>query len=143
MGKSGVIPKRRDQLRRTNKEAYQGLEKLDATDQGKVYQPEASDRGHPLAKDLWRAMGDSAQSIFYEPSDWALAAVLMDDLSHYLRSKSRPGIKLSAIINALTPLLLTEGERRRVRLEIERGNDEPGHDDPTVAIMANYRKLAE
>lgn len=143
MGKTGPVPKRSDVLRRTNKDARAGLTKVDVESLGGVVQPEPSERWHPLAKDLWRSMGESGQSRFYEPSDWAYAAVVMDDLSHYLRSKSRSGMKLSALLSAMGPLMLTEGERRRARLELERNAPEAGGDDPTVAIMEHYRKQAQ
>ena len=143
MPKTGPIPKRSDLRRRTNKDSLEGLEKVNVEDLGVVYQPEADEKWHPLAKDLWRSMGESGQSRWYEPTDWAYAAVVMDDLSHYLRTKSRSGMKLSALLTAMGPLLLTEGERRRARLELERNAPEPGGEDPTVAIMEHYRRQAQ
>lgn len=137
----GPVPKRSDQVRRTNNKGTQ--EKVYV--EGPVEIPEPNEKWHPAARQLWDSLPESGQSRYYEPSDWALAYVLMEDLTHYLRSRSRPGVKLSAILSGLTSLLVTEGDRRRVRMEIERAGHESDlpDADPTVAIMADYRKMAE
>lgn len=137
----GPVPKRSDQVRRTNNKGTQ--EKVHV--EGPVEIPAPNSKWHPSARLVWDSLPKSGQSRYYEPSDWALAYVLMDDLSHYLRSRSRPGVKLSAILSGLTSLLVTEGDRRRVRMEIERAShdDDVPEADPQVAIMANYRKMAE
>lgn len=137
----GPVPKRSDQVRRTNNKGQETKVYVE----GPVLIPEPNPRWHKAARQLWDSLPESGQSRFYEPSDWALAYVLMEDLSSYLRSRSKPGVKLSAILSGLTNLLVTEGDRRRVRMEIERashGDDQPEH-DPQVAIMAEYRKMAE
>ncbi len=65
-------------------------------------------------------MEKSGQSKFYEPSEWALAYSLMDDLSYYKHMSKRSGQMLASIYSAMTSLLITEGERRRVQIEISR-----------------------
>ena len=139
MGHVGPIPKRSDQVRRTNHKS----ENIKApTGPLPVEPPEADPAWHPAALQLWESMAASGQARFYEPSDWGLAYVLMDDLTAYLRSRSRPGVKLSAILSGLGSLLVTEGDRLRVRLELERGTAPDAEDDPRVAIMARYRAQA-
>ena len=142
MGKTGPVPKRSDQVRRRNNKGAETKVPVD----GVVTVPEPDMAKWPvLVRELWASLKESGQSRFYEPSDWAMAAVLCDDLAHYMRSRQRSGVKLSALMSAFTSLLVTEGDRRRVRLEIER--TDPGEvaaaDDPTVAIMADYRKMAQ
>ena len=141
MGTRGPVPKRSDQVRRTNNKGQE--EKVYV--EGSVTVPEPEANWHPLAVQLWESMKESGQSRYYEPSDWAVAAVLMNDLSSYLRSRKRPGVKLTALMSGLSNLLVTEGDRRRVRLEIERAGDGQAvpEDDGTVVIMDQYRKMAE
>lgn len=142
MGRTGPVPKRSDQVRRTNNKGAETKIPVEGT----VTVPEVDQsKWHPLVRELWASLPDSGQSRFYEPSDWAMAAILMEDLSHYMRSRQRSGVKLSALMSAFTSLLITEGDRRRVRLEIERADaGEPvPENDPTVAIMADYRKMAQ
>lgn len=141
MGATGPVPKRSDQVRRNNNKA--AVEKVEM--EGTVTVPKPNPKWHTAARKLWDSLPESGQSRYYEPSDWALAWFLMDDLSHYLRSHSRQGVKLSALMSGLSTLLVSEGDRRRVRMEIERAGSstEPAEDDPTVAIMADYRKMAE
>lgn len=142
MGVRGPVPKRSDQLRDTTQVGR--ADRVDVSDLGEeVGRPLPSESWHTAARQLWDSLEQSGQSRFYEPSDWAMAYVLMDDLTHYLRSRSRPGVKLSAILSGLGSLLVTEGDRRRVRLELERKPTDDQLEDPKVAIMEKYRKAAE
>lgn len=104
-----------------------------------VKQPPASREWHPIAKRLWKAMGESGQSRFYEPSDWAVAYSLMDDLSHYKAGAKRSGQMLQTIMSSLSSLMLTEGDRRRLQIELSRPSAE-AEDDSKVVVMDKWRK---
>lgn len=80
---------------------------------------------HPLVVDMYQAMKDSACVKFFEPTDWAYARLTLHTLNAELVSASQQGrpigaMKTTAINQMLSALLLTEGDRRRARLEIER-----------------------
>ncbi|WP_201790394.1 hypothetical protein [Prescottella equi] len=105
-------------------------------------QPAGDPRWHPIAAALWEALGESGQAQFYEPSDWAFAFSLMDDLSYYKSAERRSGQMLQSIYSAFERLLVTEGDRRRARVELERADSAPV-DDENVAIMDDYRRMAE
>jgi len=117
MGVRGPVPKRDMERRRQNKPDT-------PTDSvrvpGAVRAPSACKDWHPIARDWYRSLKDSGQSKFYEPSDWMTAkyaAELMSKLLGY----ERPSAQLVASLNSLlASLLATEGDRRRVRMEIER-----------------------
>jgi len=117
MGERGPIPKRSDERARRNAPER---EVVKADGAKKVPIPAADRNWHPIAKRLWNAMKKSGQAVFYEPSDWAVAYSLMDDLSYYKNQHKRSGQMLAAIMAALTSLMLTEGDRRRLQIELFR-----------------------
>jgi hypothetical protein len=128
----GPIPKRDAERRRKNKPDR-------PTDTvpmlGKVKVPVCPEDLHPLAQDWYNSLADSGQSKFYEPSDWQEARVLAAVLSKALNA-GRPSAQLIGLwLQGATQLLTTEGARRRMRLEIERGKTEA-----PVSDMEAYRR---
>lgn len=120
MGVRGPVPKRSEERIRRNKLEVP-IDKVSAL--GNVEVPELDfDDPHPLVTDLYRSMRDSAQSKYFEPSDWQYAKFTLHFADKLLKS-SRPSSQLLAAVNSmLTDLLVSEGSRRRVRLEIERSD---------------------
>jgi len=108
-----------------------------APDHGTV--PDADPLWHPLIRDLYAAIGRSGQSAFYEPSDYGMLRIGCEIMSQQLLS-GRPSAVMFASWDALMArLLVTEGDRRRMRLELERGEAADPDEDAAVAIMAAYR----
>ncbi|GAB4588721.1 phage terminase small subunit [Nocardia sp. IFM 10818] len=118
MGTKGPIPKRSDQRVRRNKSDV-GLAVVQAIGSFKIPELGLGDP-HPLVADLYASLRHSAQSDYYEPSDWQqarLVCLLLDDL---LKSGRMNGQVLSVVHSMMGELLMSEGARRRVRLEVER-----------------------
>ncbi|WP_367137921.1 hypothetical protein [Saccharothrix sp. HUAS TT1] len=112
------MPKRSEERVRRNKDEVQ-IEKITAI--GTVLQPPLDfPSPHPITVDLYRSMGESAQARYYEPSDWEFARATLHFLDRLLKSTKPSGQMLATVNQMLTGLLLTEGERRRVAIEIER-----------------------
>lgn len=134
MGITGPIPKRSDERIRRNK--VEGLEKvpvIGAVNQPPLDMPDA----HPVTVELYNSLSDSAQSRFYEPSDWIFAKFAMHFVDTVLK-QNRPSAQLLASVQTmLADLLVSEGSRRRVRLEIERS--ESGGDVLDVADLFRAR----
>ncbi|QFG04582.1 terminase small subunit [Mycobacterium phage Keziacharles14] len=115
---------------------------------GAVVIPELGDvsfngETHPMITDMYDSIKASAAVKYYEPTDWQFARLALLTLNQELifaRDLGKPvgAMKLTAINQMLSALLLTEGDRRRVRLEIERN---PG-DSPSgnVVSMADALK---
>jgi hypothetical protein len=101
--------------------------------------PKANAKWHPVAKRWFDSLAKSGQSSFYQPSDWGAAYVLAESLSRELKPRpvslgegadGKPvvvmqefpirGATLSALLKGMTALLATEGDRRRVQLELQR-----------------------
>jgi hypothetical protein len=80
---------------------------------------------HPLIDEMYESIKESAAVKYYEPTDWQFARMTLYVLNQELIAAQHNGkpvgaMKLTAINQMLSALLLTEGDRRRARLEIER-----------------------
>lgn len=137
MGSRGPVPKRSEERRRRNKPEHPVTSAPGAQS---VSIPEPCKDWHPIARQLWDSLAVSGQARFYEPSDWAVAYSLMDDISFYKTSRKRSGQMLTAIMSGLSTLLLTEGERRRVGIELSRPATEEQLASPGVEEMEKWRK---
>ena len=139
MGTRGPIPKRKGELNGHRAKAeLDGATVVRAPAAEAVKQPPASRDWHPIAKRLWKSMGESGQARFYEPSDWAVAYSLMDDLSYYKAGAKRSGQMLQTIMSSLSSLLLTEGDRRRLQIELARGGGEEESLTPGAEEVARW-----
>ena len=135
----GPPPKRADQRRRQNKTAPVDTVALSE----RVPVPELALTGvHPLAADLFESLKTSGQSMYYEPSDWQRARLMVEMLSHMLFSGRRSSQMYAAIQQDLRDLMVCEADRRRLRIEIERGSTDTSEHDAQVAQMAAYRRVA-
>ena len=137
MGTRGPVPKRTESRQRRNASEVD-VKRADGAED--VSQPSPDPDWHPIASRLWESLGRSGQSRFYEPSDWAVAYSLMDDLSYYKASSKRSGQMLATIMSAMSSLLVTEGDRRRVQIELARPNADDSEENTKVAVMDKWRQ---
>jgi hypothetical protein len=138
MGARGPVPKRSDQRVRRNKPDV-AVEKVETI--GVVAVPELGfDDPHFLTVDLYRSLSESAQARFYEPSDYQIARSVLHFLDQQFKASRPSGQMVQSLFSQLTDLLLTEGARRRVRLEVERA--QAGGDVIEVADLFR-RRLSE
>lgn len=120
MGTRGPIPNRSEDLARPRER--NGV----ARNQGEITQgamkevqvPNAPRDWHPIARRLWESAKTSGQSDFYQNSDWAMLYSICDDLSEYKKAGKRSSMMATVIYSALSSLLITEGDRRRARVEL-------------------------
>lgn len=145
MGVRGPIGKRDGERVRRNKpdtptETISVIGPVDIPDLGDMsYFGET----HPLIADMYESMKNSAAVQYYEPTDWQYARLTLYTLNQELiaaqhNSKPVGAMKLTAINQMLSALLLTEGDRRRVRLEIERDSGKTA--SGTVVDMTDMLK---
>ena len=128
----GPIPKRSDQRRRTNKTP--GLQKASAGSPPRI--PAASKNWHPTAKRWWDSLKTSGQSQFYEQSDWAQAFFAAEIMSGIMRAEKPSAPMVAQFLSMSQELLVTEGARRRARLELMR-------EEPAEAPVLNVVELNE
>lgn len=145
MGARGPVPNRSEDLARDRSRG--------GSDKGLVVRgtlrpvtiPKPDEDWHPIARMLWDSLLTSGQSDWYQDSDWAFAYSLCDDLSHYKRPSidrhgveyyKRSGQMLQTIYAAMGSLLVTEGDRLRVRRELVAPDD--GEDNEADDVMSGY-----
>jgi hypothetical protein len=135
----GPPPKRSSQRRRMNKVDIDQVEMA-----GTVEAPDLLDLedAHPLAVNLYESLKASGQARWYEPSDWARAQLLVWSLSKMLNTGRPSAMLLAALQKDMDALLVSEAERRRVRMEIERGAPDDSAERAKVAQMEAYRRAA-
>lgn len=133
------IPKRSDQRRRRNLASAVDT----VTMSEPVVVPElALTDVHPLAADMYESLKSSGQSQYFEPSDWQRARLMCEMLSRLLYAGKLSSMLYTAIQQDMAALLMTEADRRKLRMEIDRGAADTSAEDAKVSQMAAYRKVA-
>lgn len=135
MGATGPVPKRSSQRRRRNKESQPQIVTADGTVYGDPLEGEHSEQ----AQRFWKALRNSGQAQFYEPSDWAAAELIVLAVDAFVAKPS--AFMLTALNSAMGNLLVTEGDRRRVRLELER-DLAPAVDDDVTSLNEYRARLS-
>lgn len=133
----GPVPKRSTE-RHPSANSGKVIDKVQAF--GVVKKPDLGlgDNVHPIVADFWNSVGESAQARYYEASDWQYFRVALHFLNQLL-FKGGPSAQMLTVVNQmLTDLLVSEGSRRRVRMEIEREATK----ENVVNISDYFRDLA-
>ncbi len=127
----GPPPKRTSQRRRRNKPS----EPVTQAAAGQVTVPDPDESWHPTARRLFDGACLSGQTVFYQQSDWETLYLLCDSISREFHPQpivTREGDVIEVVLSPkasslmawskmMSALLLTEGDRRRVRLELDPG----------------------
>jgi hypothetical protein len=141
----GPMPKRSEERRRTNDNSDGLSEAATIAPSGPVSGVAAMlepDEGwHPIATEWYLSLGESGQAVFYQASDWATAYFLADQISRSLAPRrifdftteemtevpadAVNGSALAAILKGMGSLGATEGDRRRMRLELSAPQPDP------------------
>lgn len=140
----GPVPKKDAERRRRNKgpEATGSLSSIPAqvvnVDEliaGEVTIPEPDENWHPIARQVYEAQASSGQVIWMEPSDWAMLYLMCESISRDLNPQvvgitedgevvkdiiPLKGASLSSYLKGFEALMMAEGGRRRLRVELER-----------------------
>nr|DAV69530.1 MAG TPA: hypothetical protein [Caudoviricetes sp.] len=137
MGVKGPIPKRSTEGHRITqaRKFEHGVEPVNVI-ADKVEPPEPDPGWHPIAMKLWESVKQSTFTRYYEPSDWIVLYSACDDLSNYKKQERRSPTMLAAVNTMLTSLLLTEGDRRRVQIEINRIDESEAESAGVTALQA-------
>lgn len=174
----GSMPKRSEERRRRNKTTESGesievdkvyAETEDLDDTSKVDAPPADENWHQVARMQYDALLRSAMRVFYEPTDWATAYLLCDQIHRHLSPqpvmgpngvltkmemdddgeehevpimKVMPmaGSTMQGILKGFAMLGMMEGDRRKLRIEIERDRPPTGMKGTVPANVIDIRK---
>lgn len=145
MGDRGPLPNKDSDLARSR--SRKGAEAQPAATMGvlrDVTIPDPDPEWGPVAHMLYESIKTSGIADFYQDSDWAFAFFVISEIDVYRRKgvnketgeeypTHRPsGQMFAALAGAMTALGLTEGDRRRMRIELEKPKEE--HDAQLYAI---------
>lgn len=143
MGDRGPLPKREEERRRRNKPETETTAVVvgDDSDVKPVVVPEPEEHWLPMVRELWDSFMPevSATSLLLEPTDWALLKIGLEDLNREMKPRKvqigvdgggdpifieaempMPGGKFVALQKLMANLLATEGDRRRLSIEVKR-----------------------
>lgn len=102
---------------------------------GEVEIPVPDGDWHPIAIQLFESISKSGQVIWMEPSDWSVLYLLCESISRDLNPQvvgitedgevvkdtiPLKGASLNAYLKAMASLMMLEGDRRKLRIELER-----------------------
>jgi hypothetical protein len=132
----GPVPKRSDTRRRRNKPDGVQVEKAPAGN--RIIWPEADPGWHPIAHRWFESIETSGQAQFYEQTDVETAYFVAEMMHRNLSEGRVNGQLFSSVMSAMADLLVTEGARRRARIELERNVPHA-----EVVQIKNYRAKAE
>jgi hypothetical protein len=135
----GPVPKRSNTRRRRNT----GSEPTVISSRPTEIPYPADSKWLPSVKRLWESLAQSGMSQFFEPTDWAFGYITLGVLNDALTNTNNTTGQIShaaitGILASLSRLGVTEGDRRRLRIELE---SEAPEGDPKIAIMADYRRI--
>lgn len=119
MGSRGPVPKRSEDRKRRNKNEGTQPVKVEVPVDVRVSPfVEANPEWCGTVSGLWESLSVSGQARFYEPSDWAFARLILDELDEYVRAERKNGQILASLLSGLGSLLVSEGDRRRAGIEL-------------------------
>lgn len=142
---AGPLPMRSEEL--TRDRSRMGRDRGPDIAQGQMFDCNPDDwqpgeDWHPIAVRVFNSLKTSGIAEFYQDSDWAIAWTICEDLSRYKEPLinretgeeyyKRSGQMLQTIMSTLLSLGMTEGDRRRMRIELQKPDDRP--DLQVVAI---------
>lgn len=121
----GPLPKNPEDRVRRNKTGEDGLGDDIIEMDGEVKPPAGVSFGNPEVQNMWLSLKKSVNTKFYEPSDWAYAVLTLRMWDSVLIEGKMPGAMLvSALDSMLGKMLVTEGDRRRLKIFARRQREE-------------------
>lgn len=127
---TGPLPKRSEERTRRNKPENEGGIALSKGNRVPFKVPPVDGAWHSRAKQWYRSLSRSGMREYYELSDYEMARVLCDALTEYYKRPT--AMMLATILQGMTSLGVTEGERRRMRIELE----DPKESETSASVVA-------
>lgn len=87
---------------------------------------------------MFDSLARSGQSAFFEASDWQSARLAAEATSRLLKAEKFSAMLLSAVDAMWARLLMTEADRRRLRIELERPKED-AEAKAAVSDLDDYR----
>lgn len=138
-GSRGPVPKPQAQRRRRNKSDVP-VDIAPAVPSSSPAGPKASEEWHPIAREWFESLAVSGQARYYEASDWAHARLIAEMMDRLVQAEKPNAQLFASVLAGASSLLTTEGERRRLRLELARGPQVDEDEEASVTALADYMR---
>lgn len=135
----GPVPKRADERVRRNEPEIQ-IEKPEAYGEVEVPELNLPFGADPMVVDFYDSLAKSAFAQYYEPSDWEYARLACFIMQTIVTSRRPSSEMFKALQTAMSNLLVTEGDRRRLRIEVQRGAEKSNDDEEMAEVMDMMKK---
>lgn len=133
MGARGPIPKRSEARSRNNKTGEDGIALRKGTALPYEF-PDADEDWHQWTKDFYDSFRTTGMTAYFQATDVAALQLACRLLDREVVNKGRPSAMFMAeCMKMLDGLGITEGERRRIKIELEPEREE-GPDLKVVAM---------
>jgi hypothetical protein len=129
------MPKRSEERTRRNKPENEGGVSLSKGEKVPFKIPRADPNWAPRAKDWYKSLSRSGMRDYYELSDYEHARIICDAMTEYYKRPT--AMMLATILQGMTALGTTEGERRRMRIELEAPKE--AETPASVTALRDYR----
>jgi hypothetical protein len=136
----GPVPKRPDERVRRNTDVVP-TEIVEAFGEVVVPPLNMPFDPHPMVVDFYDSLIISAQAQFFEPSDWEYARLVCFIMQGIVTTNRPSSEMFKALQTAMSNLLVTEGDRRRLRIEIARQPTKPQDDESEAMILAFQQRM--
>lgn len=138
----GPVPKRSEDRVRTHQSDI-ATEKLEVYGEVVVPPLNMPFEAHSMVVDFYDSLVISGQARYFEPSDWEYARIVCFILQTIVTSPKPSSEMFKAWQTAASNLLVTEGDRRRLRIEIARQPVNDKSQDDADALVLEFRERME
>jgi len=138
----GPVPLRDEDRIRRNAPDFP-IETIEASGDVPVPSLELPFGAAPMVVDFYESLQRSAYTKYYEPSDWEMARLACFLMNTIVTSPKPSSEMVKALQTLLSNLLVTEGDRRRLRIEITRNVKENAEKDELADVMEMFQKRME
>ena len=134
MGTRGPVGKPESRSRNHNREQKALTGQLELPS---ALGPEPPEWLDGIALDWYESIRISGQAVYYTPGDWLTAIVIARHIMATIRKPS--AVMLASVLHGCTVLGVTEGDRRRLGIELQRGQQADPDREHAVSRMDDYR----
>lgn len=138
----GPVPKRsEDRVRQHAPEVP--IEKIETSGTVEIPELNLPFGASQMVVDFYDSLKRSAYSKYYEPSDWEYARLTCFIMETIVKTPKPSAEMYKALQTAMSNMLVTEGDRRRLRIEIVREQEKTQKDDMGEVVDMFMKRMQD
>lgn len=142
MGVRGPMPKRSEERTRRNKEGEDGIA-LRKGEALSFYWRDPSSDWDEATTNFYMSLRAGGMNAYYQQSDVEYAWLVCDEFNRYRSGSGRSAVMFASLVASLSGLGITEGERRRIHIELDVPVEDNVRDAGVIAIEEWRQKLGK